>query len=821
MSDTHEIEADLGFIQNEVTCLLAATEDHNYDDARGIVKELIEGLERGNDIFWARKRMKEVFFCQQRNVMKRFLLDECDVGKARVDDLVRKMTSVDELRIAAESIDRMGKGRLSGDYSKRIENWERRTEDIADRLFHMADMFRKLYRDESGALYSSTLVDDIRERTTEEALHGLLRFIYRRISNAPRLKDLSKPTIVLVGGTSGTGKTTISQHISDEFSFPIYASTDVIARGVVRRVISWGIGDERARSAFPELFGSSFEGPNMEWYYIHSLMTMVGVVGLIEGLISKNRSAVIEGVPLVPGTIPVKYFEAANIVWMISTVKDPEVHYQRYAGRERAGVSRGGAQRYRSKFESIRRIHDQISRMAMLTGTLKLDNTGSLDETLSFASDHVISPFADKGLMVEDQYRDSAFFEISRRRGSISAGISDPHELRSTNLRINGPEPAGISRENVERALSIWLERSQQDIIELQRKLERARKEGREDACDSIDASISERMTDIIIARDVIGPGIIEELLCNNQEYLKATRSLLVQIRWLHVQLLARLCIVPGIKYDDARISVHSLFNDKKNRRDIENFKHSVKELMIVELVEKVKILLESQFDLRRDELDKAFSGIGDLLRLRGSINTIMDRFKWELKDIGEPRFQCENLINIWEENLDKAVLKNFEIYEHLDIMEKAEVDQLYEDESLKEVRNRVERHVLHRLVRWIAPRLLQVPRIKELEKEPTLILVNGTYGIETSAVQYHISKSLSIPICFDSDVISSVTRITLEWLFGKGDLIGSFPELYPDPGSSPWLDRYHTRMLITMIGMRGALDRLIKENTSAVIAGD
>ena len=40
----------------------------------------------------------------------------------------------------------------------------------------------------------------------------------------------------------------------------------------------------------------------------------------LDRLIAEDRSAVLEGVPLLPGALPRRYFESADIVWMTLAV---------------------------------------------------------------------------------------------------------------------------------------------------------------------------------------------------------------------------------------------------------------------------------------------------------------------------------------------------------------------------------------------------------------------------------------------------------------------------------------------------------------------
>ncbi|PCI07317.1 MAG: hypothetical protein COB77_05010, partial [Gammaproteobacteria bacterium] len=241
---------------------------------------------------------------------------------------------------------------------------------------------------------------------SSESLCNYFRWLISRLDNYPHLKDLDKPTIVLIAGTSGVGKSTISRHISKFLGIPTTFSSDVASRSVVRETIAFLLGKERAEQLFPEVIGSSFAEDNLDWFYAHSLMTMVGVTGNINRLIKENISAVIDGVALIPGSLSESLFEKANIVWVVVCVADREAHIKRLGTRSETGVERGGAERYRNKFSAIRHNHDRLVAMADKTGTLIVDNTGSINKIFDRVLERVNNPLADRGLHVEDDIRD-------------------------------------------------------------------------------------------------------------------------------------------------------------------------------------------------------------------------------------------------------------------------------------------------------------------------------------------------------------------------------------------------------------------------------
>ncbi|MGA1794202.1 MAG: hypothetical protein ACMUHM_09640, partial [Thermoplasmatota archaeon] len=751
----------------------------------------------------------------------RFLQNECNVHISRLEEVIQGITNIDELRLAAESITEVHKGAASVDYGERIGNWERNVEDLGRRFFYTNDMNRKMMNDISSKLFEHPALSPFRDQIMEGELFSLVKFVFLRVSDAPRLKDISKPTIVLVGGTSGTGKSTVSQHITRMLNFPIYASTDVISREVVRRIFSWTMGDDNARSIFPELFGSSFEGSDLSWYYKHSMLTMIGVAAVVDKLLENGTSAVIEGVPLVPGLLPESFFETANIVWMVTCIDDDQEHFQRYSGRDKAGVSRGGSERYRERFRTIRSIHDRLSEVARMGGAFRLNNGGDLKGTLELATDHVMGPFADKGLTVPDELRDSSFFDLAKRR--YNARFEDKDRIQNEEFRRSHsrPEAGGPSLHSINEALGLWSSHARERIKKLEKEL------GKVDASEIPDPGIELRSRieaarrEIFIAEDLVETRGILTVLQNNFEFLRATRALLTQLRSVHVQLLTRLTSVPGTNYDDAKSIVHRFFKDGANMQDIDRARSAIKDLMAGELLYNIKCFLENEYNVEISRSDLEFASIEDLVALKDSLEDVVKRIFLTTADREISLLRISSMIDIWEKNLDAVIEKTFGIYLRWKGLEETEKDLIHGDPSISSIKSQVSRDELHRLIRWLTPRLYDVPKLKDLERRPTLVLINGARASGRSTILNHVSTMLSIPICFTSDIVESVVVRTFEWLLGAEETRISFPSLYPGSDDGQPLEAFYARTVLTMMGMRGALDRLIKENTSAVIVGD
>jgi 2-phosphoglycerate kinase len=147
---------------------------------------------------------------------------------------------------------------------------------------------------------------------------------------------------------------------------------------------------------------------------------MIGTSGSIDRLVKENVSAVIDGVSLIPGTLADRYFEIANIVWIVVSINDEKIHYQRLGKRNETGVSRGGAKRYRQKIKVIRNNHDQLVSMGNKSSAFVVDNSHTLSTALDAVLQHIKTPYGDRGIPTTDPLRDKACQSLKNRSTKIS-----------------------------------------------------------------------------------------------------------------------------------------------------------------------------------------------------------------------------------------------------------------------------------------------------------------------------------------------------------------------------------------------------------------
>ena len=185
----------------------------------------------------------------------------------------------------------------------------------------------------------------------------------RQLRRYNELRELDLPVVILVGGATGTGKSTVATEIAYRLGITRVTSTDFI-RQTMRAFFS--------HEFMPSVHHSSFEGePLVETFMEQSRTVLVGVRASIERALQEGWSIVLEGVHLVPGLVPLE-LEGAVVSSCVLRISDETAHAQHFFTRE-AGTQRPMA-KYLDRFDSIRRLQDLLVARAAATGTPVIEN---------------------------------------------------------------------------------------------------------------------------------------------------------------------------------------------------------------------------------------------------------------------------------------------------------------------------------------------------------------------------------------------------------------------------------------------------------------
>jgi len=195
----------------------------------------------------------------------------------------------------------------------------------------------------------------------------------QRLRRFQDLYDLDVPVILLVGGATGTGKSTVATDVAYRLGITRVTSTDFV-RQTMRAFFS---------DAFmPSIHQSSFEAGDafpdaddpLEFGFLQQARNVnVGVRASSERALEEGWSLVLEGVHLVPGMVELPRPELAVSVFAVLAIDDEEEHARHFHYRDEDSDQRPES-RYLERFDDIRRLQELIVARARREGVPVIEN---------------------------------------------------------------------------------------------------------------------------------------------------------------------------------------------------------------------------------------------------------------------------------------------------------------------------------------------------------------------------------------------------------------------------------------------------------------
>jgi 2-phosphoglycerate kinase len=197
-------------------------------------------------------------------------------------------------------------------------------------------------------------VDTLGEDEAEKAVGRLRR--YRE------LEELDMPIIVLIGGATGTGKSTVATEVAYRLGITRVTSTDFV-RQTLRAFFS--------PEFMPSIHHSSFEAgkglrsveeeqvdPLLHGFLDQTRNVLVGVNAAIERSLAEGWSTVLEGVHLVPGML--SPIEGALVVQCVLAIESEDAHASHFWIRDVASNGARSLDKYLERLSDIRYLQDYI-----------------------------------------------------------------------------------------------------------------------------------------------------------------------------------------------------------------------------------------------------------------------------------------------------------------------------------------------------------------------------------------------------------------------------------------------------------------------------
>lgn len=269
------------------------------------------------------------------------------------------------------------------------------------RAFQVAEMIEQRLHADARSDISTAELRDLAANVLQDEVGPRYADNYRRWQRA---QDRAVPLIVLIGGTTGVGKSTVATTVASRLGIVRIVSTDAI-REVMRGIFT--------REMMPSLHASSFEvgrllpdfpgdvDPVIAGFRQQVQAVSVGVSQVIRRAVVEGTDVIVEGAHIVPGAVKLPYSEEAVISPMVITVDDEQIHRSHFVARaqdarssERLGAPRPGTNRYLERLAAIRTVQDYVRALAREHG-VPVVASYSLDATVARVMELIVSATTD------------------------------------------------------------------------------------------------------------------------------------------------------------------------------------------------------------------------------------------------------------------------------------------------------------------------------------------------------------------------------------------------------------------------------------------
>jgi 2-phosphoglycerate kinase len=200
----------------------------------------------------------------------------------------------------------------------------------------------------------------------------------RLLRRLQALRELDLPIVLLIGGATGTGKSTVATEIAHRLGITRVTSTDTV-RQTMRAFFS--------QKFMPSIHYSSFEaGPAVRihesdeadaallGFKEQTRNVLVGVKAVIARALEESYSLAVEGVHLVPGALPRSY-DGAVVVQCLLAIADEESHARHFWIRDAGSAGLRPMDKYLRALPEIRHIQDYLLERAEKAGVPVIENS--------------------------------------------------------------------------------------------------------------------------------------------------------------------------------------------------------------------------------------------------------------------------------------------------------------------------------------------------------------------------------------------------------------------------------------------------------------
>jgi 2-phosphoglycerate kinase len=221
-------------------------------------------------------------------------------------------------------------------------------------------------------------VDELRAVAEEAVAAGEGEPVLTRFRQWWNVRNLDRPLLVLLGGVTGVGKSTVATQLAGRLGIPHVIATDQV-RQVVRAFFS--------REFLPSVHHSSFDvvkslaavspdaAGTVAGYVLQAHDIAPGLDAVVERAITDRTPMVVEGVHLLPDIPGPHLCDRATTVRVMLAVRDEAEHREHFHSRGMQTLRE--PQRYLEALDRIRAVQNYLIERAEAAGVPVIDASGS------------------------------------------------------------------------------------------------------------------------------------------------------------------------------------------------------------------------------------------------------------------------------------------------------------------------------------------------------------------------------------------------------------------------------------------------------------
>jgi len=239
------------------------------------------------------------------------------------------------------------------------------------------ELARRIEQDLSARKKRTADFDRIQELAVEVLGEADGDLAIGRLRRYQELDELDLPLIILIGGATGTGKSTIAAEVAYRLGITRVTSTDFV-RQTMRALFT--------PEFLPAIHYSSFDAgralpsaqeeevdPLLHGFLEQTRHVLVGVQAAIDRSLEEGWSMVIEGVHLVPGMLP-QLVENAVVVECVIRIANEETHAGHFWIRDVSSEGVRPLDKYLERLGDIRYLQDFIVERAQAEDVPVIEN---------------------------------------------------------------------------------------------------------------------------------------------------------------------------------------------------------------------------------------------------------------------------------------------------------------------------------------------------------------------------------------------------------------------------------------------------------------